>query len=152
MTADALNALVQATGDVDEQRENAQRYGITEQFDELDYKITDELDSKFGVSKDQAREWLAIQDGQEYTRALYNYIDENNVDGRPGAYDVNGSYEGDFYNPVIDGEESEFRDTMTAPVELQNSNDAGTGENGPEISGQEETDLDREIEGMETDL
>jgi hypothetical protein len=165
MTADALNALVQATGDVDEQRENAQRYGITEQFDELDNKITSELDEKFGVSKDQAREWLAIRDGQEYTRALYNYVDENSVSGRPGAYDINTQNNANYSNPVIDGEESEFRNTLTEPVTTTEGDGAAEDvetepENEPENPVNESddtgnstnTDIPELLDGMEEDM
>ena len=172
MTADALNALVQATGDVDEQRENAQRYGITEQFDELDNQITSELDDKFGVSRDQAREWLAIRDGQEYTRALYDYVDENSVSGRPGAYDINKQNNANYSNPVIDGEESEFKNTLTAPLpspegsvpasgtetvpgnESENfGNESGNSGNESEGPGNSsDTDIPGLLDGMEEDM
>ncbi|MBQ7481175.1 MAG: hypothetical protein IJT80_04775, partial [Lachnospiraceae bacterium] len=105
MMADALNALVQAVGDIDENRENAEKFGILDRFNELADEIISELDVSFDVSEDQARKWLAIGDSQEYSKALYGYV-ENGSTGGDGE-DVE-TY--DFYdtNPVIDGEESEF--------------------------------------------
>ena len=108
MMPDALNSLVQGIKDVDELKDSAAEYGITDQFDAYAGEITYELDNTFGVSADQARSWLELEDSREYTRALYEHIDPKGTSVTAPAGEVTPAPVTDLNNSVIEGEESEF--------------------------------------------
>ncbi|MBR6485156.1 MAG: hypothetical protein IKT17_00555, partial [Lachnospiraceae bacterium] len=108
MMPDALNSLVQGIKDVDELKDSAAEYGITDQFDAYAGEITYELDNTFGVSADQARSWLELEDSREYTRALYEHIDPKGTSVAAPAGEVTPAPVPDLNNSVIEGEESEF--------------------------------------------
>ncbi len=109
MMPDALNALVQGIKDVDELGADAEQYGITDQFNAYAGEITYELDSTFGVSAEQARSWLELEDSREYTRALYEYIGPSQAGevAEPSG-DVTTTVPQGTSNSVIEGEEAEF--------------------------------------------
>ena len=110
MEVDAMNALIQAVGDIDDNNGAAEQYGVTEQFEELALDIITTLEDVFGVSLDMAREWLSINNTKEYTRTLNEFINGDYVDGDSDDETYVETYDYEDYDPVIEGEEAEFND------------------------------------------
>ena len=114
MKLDALNALIQALGEIDADRENARRYGISEEFSTLENEINSELANTFSLSPGQARTFLSIEKSQDYSWALHDYLEppedaEALDEAGEEIREEKEEEETDLVtNPIIEGEESEF--------------------------------------------
>lgn len=107
MKVEALNALVQGIKITDELSETAAALDVQPEFEAIRTKIADELQNTFAVSLDKAYEWLQLEDGQAYSRALDSFINGDPTDKEPGNLVIQGEQPD---NPVIAGEEEEFAD------------------------------------------
>ena len=107
MKVEALNALVQGIRVTEELSETASTLGVTAEFETIRNEIAEELQNTFAVSLDTAHEWLQLEDGQAYSRALDSYINGDPAGKEPGNLVIQGEQPD---NPIIAGEEEEFAD------------------------------------------
>ena len=117
MDLEAFNALLQGMEAIDQYLEQAELLGIMQEYRTLAQQIEDVLSNQYGVSQDQAREWLAIEDAQVYSRTISDFLlgtDTMNLqtsDGQPYIAESTADHqqtEEQPDNPIIAGEESEF--------------------------------------------
>lgn len=126
MDMEAFNALLQGMEAADTYLEKAEVLGIVQEYRTLAQQIEDMLATQYEVSPEQAREWLAIEDPQIYSRTLSDYLLGTNTmnlqtsDGKPyqpEEQDAEQEIQEQPDNPLIAGEESEFAEDMTdAPL------------------------------------
>lgn len=75
----ALDALVRGIGRYDKNLENAKKYGLQGELDEVKAQLTEALSNQFGMTEDEARELYAIRDREEYSIAIYKKIQGLNM-------------------------------------------------------------------------
>ncbi|MDO5575269.1 MAG: hypothetical protein Q4G60_14965, partial [bacterium] len=133
MELEAFNALLQGMEAADQYLEQAELLGIMQEYRTLAQQIEDMLSNQYGVSPDKAREWLAIEDPQVYSRTISDFLlgtDTMNLqtsDGQPYTAESTADHqqaEEQPDNPIIAGEESEFEDgksTQNVEELFQNS-------------------------------
>ena len=133
MTLEAFNALLQGMEAADQYLEQAELLGIMQEYRAMAQQIEDMLSNQYGVSPDKAREWLAIEDPQVYSRTISDFLlgtDTMNLqtsDGQPyTAESTADPQQTDEQpdNPIIAGEESEFeggKSTQNVEELFQNS-------------------------------
>ncbi|NLG03079.1 MAG: hypothetical protein GX567_04520 [Clostridia bacterium] len=136
MNLEALNALVQGIEAEDMYADRAQELSVWQEYSRFSDLIGQALQSQYQVTPEMAREWLAIEDKQIYSRVLYDYLNGTDTlnlvtpDGQP--YETKEQNETDAVNaqipsdqipddPVISGEEQEF--LMPEPIETIQSVD-----------------------------
>ncbi|MBR6452908.1 MAG: hypothetical protein IKS87_09390, partial [Lachnospiraceae bacterium] len=100
MPAQALDALLQGLKNARDFGEYAGELGVKDQFDAYTAEIEGLVTGTFGLDLDTAYEWSQIEDAQDYSKKIYNYITTKTGGGNL----VSGMGE----NPVIAGEEEEF--------------------------------------------
>ena len=102
---EALNALIQGVKLYDTDVEEATTRGIGDRYAESMEFFENELGNIFGMSLDKAREFAAMRPGEEYTRALYDYLvnykkEESEVIGESVDIVIED-------NPIISAEEQD---------------------------------------------
>ena len=100
MPAQALDALLQGLRNSIDFAAMAEELGIMEQFNEFRLEIEDKITSTFGLELETAYDWCMIDDAQEYSRNIYNYLDNKGM--------MSGGNVAPINNSVISGEEEEF--------------------------------------------
>lgn len=75
MKMEALNSLVQGIKAVDEMAGRAGELGIFDKMMARAQFIIDELNNAYGLSVDVVREWTMIDNPQDYTRKIYDFLD-----------------------------------------------------------------------------
>ncbi len=130
---EAFNALLQGMEAADQYLEKAEVLGIMQEYRTLAQQIEDMLSNQYGVSPEQAREWLAIEDPQIYSRTINDFLFGTNTlnlqtkDGQPYLPDMQteeNAVPEQPDNPVIAGEEGEFEENAAD----QPMQDAGAAE------------------------
>ena len=109
MKPEALNALVQGVKKYDELSEKASELDVTNELDDIYYQIVNELNNSFGVSIDKARQWISIEDVEEYSYIINTYAKggSNSVIDKMEEGYSDTTVEID--NPVISAEEAEIQ-------------------------------------------
>lgn len=74
MYLEALDSLMKGIRNYDVNRQKADDYGIINEYNALESKVADALNSEFGVSETQARSINGIEDLAEYTSRLEDII------------------------------------------------------------------------------
>jgi len=69
---EALNALLKGVAKYDEFYGQAQEYGVAGKYESILEQITTELNDKFGVSVEKAREINSLATQEEYSAEVYN--------------------------------------------------------------------------------
>ncbi|MBO4902828.1 MAG: hypothetical protein J5518_08550 [Lachnospiraceae bacterium] len=100
MPAQALDALLQGLKNADDFGAYAEELGVKDTFDEYTREIESKVTGTFGLDLGTAYEWSKIEDANEYSRQIYQFLSGNGGGSRP----VSDMTE----NPVIAGEEEEF--------------------------------------------
>ena len=72
----ALDSFICALGRYDANYADAKAYGVKEQYERLLEQITAQLQEKFNVSAETAREIYGLGDRTEYTRRVYVIVKE----------------------------------------------------------------------------
>ena len=109
MKPEALNALVQGVKKYDELSEKASELDVTNELDNIYYQIVNELDNSFGVSIDKARQWISIEDVEEYSYIINTYAkggSDSVIDKMEEGYSDTTV---EIDNPVISAEEAEIQ-------------------------------------------
>jgi len=100
MPAQALDALLQGLKNADDFGAYAEELGVKDQFDSYTREIESKVTDQFGLDLETAYQWSHIDDAQEYSRQIYQFL-------TPQAGGKNVSFD-TTENPVIVGEEEEF--------------------------------------------
>ena len=103
MPAQALDALLQGLRNADDFGPLAEELGVRETFDSYTREIESHVTDNFGLDLNTAYEWSHIDDAQEYSKQIYQFLGPQTV---PGAGAPAGADMAE--NPVIRGEEEEF--------------------------------------------
>ena len=109
MKPEALNALVQGVKKYDELSEKASELDVTNELDNIYYQIVNELNNSFGVSIDKARQWISIEDVEEYSYIINTYAkggSDSVIDKMEEGYSDTTV---EIDNPVISAEEAEIQ-------------------------------------------
>lgn len=109
MKPEALNALVQGVKKYDELSEKASELDVTNELDDIYYQIVNELNNSFGVSIDKARQWISIEDVEEYSYIINTYAkggSDSVIDKMEEGYSDTTV---EIDNPVISAEEAEIQ-------------------------------------------
>ena len=109
MKPEALNALVQGVKKYDELSEKASELDVTNELDNIYYQIVNELNNSFGVSIDKARQWISIEDVEEYSYIINTYAkggSDSVIDKMEEGYSDTTD---EIDNPVISAEEAEIQ-------------------------------------------
>lgn len=109
MKPEALNALVQGVKKYDELSARAAELQVTDELDSIYNQIVYELNSSFNVSIDKARQWINIEDVEEYSYIINTYAKGGGssvIEGMEEGY--SDTTEG-INNPVISAEEAEIQ-------------------------------------------
>ena len=109
MKPEALNALVQGVKKYDELSARAAELQVTDELDNIYNQIIYELNSSFNVSIDKARQWINVEDVEEYSYIINTYAKGEGssvIEGMEEGY--SDTAEG-INNPVISAEEAEIQ-------------------------------------------
>ena len=116
MKSNALNALVQGVKGSQELSEKAAELGVLNEYNQIYSQIISELNTTFGLSEEKVKEWIQIEDSEQYAYVINNFLSTGNADvisQMEEAGDVS-SMSSDFNvwdNTVISAEEAEFNDS-----------------------------------------
>lgn len=110
MKPEALNALVQGIKKYDELSDKASELEVTGELNSIYNQIVNELNNTFGVPIEKARQWINIEDVEEYSYIINTYArgEQNSViegmeeDNQSGMTEMSD-------NPVISAEEAEIQ-------------------------------------------
>ena len=109
MKPEALNALVQGVKKYDELSEKAYELDVTNELDDIYYQIVNELNNSFGVSIDKARQWISIEDVEEYSYIINTYAKGGSNSVIEGMEEGYSDTTVEIDNPVISAEEAEIQ-------------------------------------------
>ena len=109
MKPEALNALVQGVKKYDELSEKASELDVTNELDDIYYQIVNELNNSFGVSIDKARQWISIEDVEEYSYIINTYAKGGSNSVIEGMEEGYSDTTVEIDNPVISAEEAEIQ-------------------------------------------
>ena len=109
MKPEALNALVQGVKKYDELSEKASELDVTNELDDIYYQIVNELNNSFGVSIDKARQWISIEDVEEYSYIINTYAKGGSDSVIEGMEEGYSDTTVEIDNPVISAEEAEIQ-------------------------------------------
>lgn len=109
MKPEALNALVQGVKKYDELSEKASELDVTNELDDIYYQIVNELNNSFGVSIDKARQWISIEDVEEYSYIINTYAKGGSDSVIEGMEEGYSDTTAEIDNPVISAEEAEIQ-------------------------------------------
>ena len=109
MKPEALNALVQSVKKYDELSEKASELDVTNELDDIYYQIVNELNNSFGVSIDKARQWISIEDVEEYSYIINTYAKGGSNSVIEGMEEGYSDTTVEIDNPVISAEEAEIQ-------------------------------------------
>lgn len=109
MKPEALNALVQGVKKYDELSEKASELDVTNELDDIYYQIVNELNNSFGVSIDKARQWINIEDVEEYSYIINTYAKGGSNSVIEGMEEGYSDTTVEIDNPVISAEEAEIQ-------------------------------------------
>ena len=109
MKPEALNALVQGVKKYDELSEKASELDVTNELDDIYYQIVNELNNSFGVSIDKARQWISIEDVEEYSYIINTYAKDGSNSVIEGMEEGYSDTTVEIDNPVISAEEAEIQ-------------------------------------------
>ncbi len=116
MKSNALNALVQGVKGSQELSEKAAELGVLNEYNQIYSQIISELNTTFGLSEEKVKEWIQIEDSEQYAYVINNFLSTGNADvisQMEEAGDESGM-SSDFNvwdNTVISAEEAEFNDS-----------------------------------------
>lgn len=116
MKSDALNALVQGVKNSQELSEKAAELGVPYEFNQIYSSIISELNATFGLSEDKVKEWIQIEDPEQYAYVINNFLSTGNADviAQMEGAEATQNMSADFNvwdNTVISAEEAEFNDS-----------------------------------------
>ncbi len=104
MPAQALDALLQGLKNAQEYQSYASELGVADQFSAYANRLEEEVTTSFGLDLQQAYAWAQIEDPQEYSRNIYQYLVKKSGIAPNGQLVPTDFSE----NAVIAGEEEEF--------------------------------------------
>ena len=102
MPAQALDALLQGLKNAVDFGAYAEELGVKDQFDSYTREIESRVTGTFGLDLNTAYAWAQIEDAQEYSKNIYQFLTPQ---GGAGAQPMQSDLS---ENPVIVGEEEEF--------------------------------------------
>ena len=100
MPAQALDALLQGLRNSLDFASSAEELGVGVQFNQFRSELEEKVVSTFDLNVETAYEWCMIDDAQEYSRKIYDYLDRKGMNNSSNVSTVD--------NSVISGEEEEF--------------------------------------------
>ena len=93
----------------DELSEKASELDVTNELDDIYYQIVNELNNSFGVSIDKARQWISIEDVEEYSYIINTYAKGGSNSVIEGMEEGYSDTTVEIDNPVISAEEAEIQ-------------------------------------------
>ena len=136
MDMEAMNALLQGFEAADKYMEDAELLGIMAEYREKAQQIEDMLLNQYGISADLARQWLAIEDPQIYSRTVSDFLNGTDTlnlqtkDGQPYEAEEGPSRDTSEQpdNPIIEGEEEAFLEEGEQTGNSEPTEDSGLAE------------------------